>query len=290
MSNTGNKQYALLVQYSASTGLPTGVVKPNVPGDPDYVAPVVDAAGCPFIPITDTHFTINNWTKAPRDGYVDYLVNTGVNEGRVEIGETTSFTESGGDHKISFESTRIGDYNENGTLTEPVAFDAFCFMDGVLVGARASGGRESDFSFTGLSGEVVINVTTNFRGYYGSAYVGAFQTGPDFGNAYFEISFQFQEGGPVVLDKNSQFTAVDFRNYELPVVLRGQNNNPYPLLMTYTLNDGEWIPVDPDDLDNTEWILIPEVVTETIAPGESYERAYSNMRDDIDFFVTLTKA
>lgn len=45
--NTGYKIYTILVQYNARTGEPTGVVKPNIPSDPDYVAPVLDLTSCP---------------------------------------------------------------------------------------------------------------------------------------------------------------------------------------------------------------------------------------------------
>ena len=46
--NNGIKKYTLLVQYSILTNLPTGIVKPNVMGDPDYVAPENDFITCPL--------------------------------------------------------------------------------------------------------------------------------------------------------------------------------------------------------------------------------------------------
>jgi hypothetical protein len=46
--NTGMKAYATLEQYSVTTGLATGITKPNDPGDPDYVPPVEDLTTCPL--------------------------------------------------------------------------------------------------------------------------------------------------------------------------------------------------------------------------------------------------
>lgn len=46
--NTGLKVYAILIEMSTLTGQPTGVTKPNVPSDPDYIAPVVDHVTCPL--------------------------------------------------------------------------------------------------------------------------------------------------------------------------------------------------------------------------------------------------
>lgn len=46
--NTGRLVYTLLIQINDRTGLPTGVVKPNVPSDPDYIPPIVDENACPI--------------------------------------------------------------------------------------------------------------------------------------------------------------------------------------------------------------------------------------------------
>jgi hypothetical protein len=56
---TGIKKYALLVEYDLVTGLPTGNTKPNLPSDPDYVAPETDVAACPvgIIPTPTTTTT-----------------------------------------------------------------------------------------------------------------------------------------------------------------------------------------------------------------------------------------
>lgn len=45
---TGFKTFATLEQYYTDTGLNTGVVKPNDPGDPDYIAPIYDTVACPL--------------------------------------------------------------------------------------------------------------------------------------------------------------------------------------------------------------------------------------------------
>lgn len=47
MANTGRKIYQFLKEVDAGTMTPTGVVKANVIGDPDYVAPVQDYSKCP---------------------------------------------------------------------------------------------------------------------------------------------------------------------------------------------------------------------------------------------------
>lgn len=46
--NTGQKGFAILIQMSTLTGQPTGVTKPNIPSDPDYIPPVTDLDACPL--------------------------------------------------------------------------------------------------------------------------------------------------------------------------------------------------------------------------------------------------
>jgi hypothetical protein len=48
MANTGRKVYQFLKEVNVATGVPTGTVKANTFGDPDYVAPVVDYTLCPI--------------------------------------------------------------------------------------------------------------------------------------------------------------------------------------------------------------------------------------------------
>jgi len=52
-TNTGQKVYQWLKQLNLTTGLPTGVRKPNDPADPDYVPPVTDLVACP-LPVAPT--------------------------------------------------------------------------------------------------------------------------------------------------------------------------------------------------------------------------------------------
>ena len=46
--NTGLLIYTILIQINDTTGLPTGVTKPNNPDDPDYIAPLIDEEMCPI--------------------------------------------------------------------------------------------------------------------------------------------------------------------------------------------------------------------------------------------------
>ena len=64
MANTGYQAYTTLEQYYVLTGLPTGVTKPNVPSDPDYVAPVLNLIDCP-LPTTTTSTTSTTTTAEP---------------------------------------------------------------------------------------------------------------------------------------------------------------------------------------------------------------------------------
>lgn len=64
--NTGKKIYQFLKQVNSLTGLPTGIIKPNVIGDPDYIPPVVDYIKCPinsWVPIDE--FCLTTKTCAP---------------------------------------------------------------------------------------------------------------------------------------------------------------------------------------------------------------------------------
>lgn len=46
MANTGQKWYPTLEQYYVATGLPTGVTKPNLSNDYDYIPPLTDSFNC----------------------------------------------------------------------------------------------------------------------------------------------------------------------------------------------------------------------------------------------------
>lgn len=68
MANTGRKIYLFLKEVNVATGVPTGTVKANTIGDPDYVPPVVDYSLCPITawePISPFCLT----TKSCAEGY-----------------------------------------------------------------------------------------------------------------------------------------------------------------------------------------------------------------------------
>jgi hypothetical protein len=48
-TNDGYKVYTILVEYSNLTNLPTGRQKPNIPSDPNYIAPILDLISCPIV-------------------------------------------------------------------------------------------------------------------------------------------------------------------------------------------------------------------------------------------------
>lgn len=48
IDNNGIKVYTILVEFNVRTGQPTGRTKPNVPADPNYIAPVEDLTMCPL--------------------------------------------------------------------------------------------------------------------------------------------------------------------------------------------------------------------------------------------------
>lgn len=50
--NNGRKIVLSLEEINASTSVPTGSTKPNVEGDPDYIAPYTDLTDCPFTATT----------------------------------------------------------------------------------------------------------------------------------------------------------------------------------------------------------------------------------------------
>jgi hypothetical protein len=46
--NTGEKIVLTLKQEISGSGIPTGLTKPDIIGDPDYIAPYVDLIACPI--------------------------------------------------------------------------------------------------------------------------------------------------------------------------------------------------------------------------------------------------
>lgn len=70
MANTGQKVVLTLEQVDQDTGIPTGLVKNNIVGDPDYIPPYIDLVDCPI--------TAN--LQCPID-----IVATGYTDGSAEI-------------------------------------------------------------------------------------------------------------------------------------------------------------------------------------------------------------
>lgn len=54
MANSGYKGWSTLEQYYTDTSAATGVTKPNIPSDANYVAPVYDLTACPVDSIKPT--------------------------------------------------------------------------------------------------------------------------------------------------------------------------------------------------------------------------------------------
>jgi hypothetical protein len=87
MANTGYKAWSTLEEYFTDTGDATGITKPNVDTDPDYVAPVYDTTMCPVADTTSpSSFTQSyesqtsdsisiSWTQATDNvGVVQYNI------------------------------------------------------------------------------------------------------------------------------------------------------------------------------------------------------------------------
>lgn len=81
-SNNGYKQRNTLEKYYVDNGAATGVTKANVPGDPDYVAPIYDPTSCPIPQFTNTAiggtFTRDNCGAGYTGGQQTYVINAGV--------------------------------------------------------------------------------------------------------------------------------------------------------------------------------------------------------------------
>lgn len=91
MANTGFKGWSLLEEYYVDNDMATGFVKPNVPGDPDYVAPVEDNDFCPpdSVAPPPSNIVLINIETAPliANGILQY---TGPADGILGQGESAS--------------------------------------------------------------------------------------------------------------------------------------------------------------------------------------------------------
>lgn len=286
MPNTGKKNYALLVQYSAATGLPTGVVKPNVPTDPDYAPPVDDPLNCPASPVVLTNFQINNNTIDPVISDIQFNVFSGSNTGTVVPGATTSFVEQGSDHGIQIVAPQVGE--QWGALGDNVVVDVFIFQDEVLLQATAINKYanvdvprgDPDASWQpgtereGLSGNIVINATSNTaaRGSYTSGCVLAIQTTADFGTASFDIIMGGWFQKTVTVNTSSHLEIMDFYFSDVTFNVEGQHSNSYNLKL-------EFISI------NT-----PDNFIDIIPPGVPYTKALPlNLPGREDYIIRISK-
>lgn len=78
----GNRSTNMLYEYNAKTGIPTGQIKSNTPGDPDYIPPEENSPSCtPRELFTNNQisqrFTRNNCTGSQTGSSVTYLVPEG---------------------------------------------------------------------------------------------------------------------------------------------------------------------------------------------------------------------
>lgn len=84
MANTGYKGWNTLEEYNINTGQATGNTKPNVEGDPDYVAPVYDDVICPI-----PSLSISPTSKTVTDTPNTFQINISSNETWTAISEQT---------------------------------------------------------------------------------------------------------------------------------------------------------------------------------------------------------
>lgn len=302
MPNTGKKHYALLVQYSAATGLPTGVVKPNSPADPDYVAPVDDPVNCPAPPVVTTHFEINNLCVEPVISDILFTVYTATTKGTLVPGNHTDFTVYGDEHAIQIiapaAGQRIGSSSERQVL-----IDVFIFQNDKLLYAKTINSNYADpaeddpvtgynpeaWHIEELSGNIVINITGNENGYYSSTNVLAVQSSADFGNASFEFSTNGYHGPAATsLTAASQFAYMDFVVWGDFIHVEGQNSNEYNLKLEFIASNPEWIPDDPDNWEGPGHYE-QKTITEMIVPGAYSIALDPNELGGRDYIIKISK-
>ncbi|SEW37513.1 hypothetical protein [Chitinophaga arvensicola] len=303
MPNTGKKHYALLVQYSTATGLPTGVVKPNNPSDPDYVAPVEDLESCPAPPQITTHFEINNLCADPILTDILFAVYTASGRtGTVVPGAHTDFTVQGDDHAIQIIAPSAGQ-SLSSSSEKRVVVDVFIFQNDKLMYAKTINSNyadpQNDDPVTGynpdgwhiesLSGNILINVTGNEKGFYSSTNVLAVESAAGFGNAGFDFSIQGYHGPATAsLTAASQFAYIDFVFWSDPIHVDGQNSNDYNLKLEFIASEPEWIPDDPDNWEGPGHFE-QRTISSIIAPGPYSTTLDPNALGGRDFIVRISK-
>lgn len=118
MANTGYKGFTSLEEYYTDNGEATGTYKANSPGDPNYVAPVLDTASCPLpgIPVEIAlylHFMSVN-INASRLDY-EFVVKNGTETNYAIEVRVRNVTKSSG--WISVVGTTIYNNTDNNMLS-----------------------------------------------------------------------------------------------------------------------------------------------------------------------------
>lgn len=97
MANTGTKIVLTLQEVEMPGNIPTGNTKPNVVGDPDYIAPYEDLVDCPIT----VDFACPNMAVTGGVGTVQYEIfvsesvttNPNANKVRIRVMDATGTTE-----------------------------------------------------------------------------------------------------------------------------------------------------------------------------------------------------
>lgn len=121
MANTGEKGWRTLEQYDTATGTATGVTKPNIDTDPDYVAPVEDLSMCP-VPVVSLSWrgitlycVTDNGENTGFQGYVT------LEEYNTENGVATGTTKANG----SGDPDYIADFYNEAACPLPIIANRF---------------------------------------------------------------------------------------------------------------------------------------------------------------------
>jgi hypothetical protein len=70
MPNTGKKIVLTLRKFQEPGHVDTGVTKPNLDTDPDYIAPMIDFVACPVA--TGTSCPVVKFTQSPAYGTIEF--------------------------------------------------------------------------------------------------------------------------------------------------------------------------------------------------------------------------
>lgn len=124
--NTGYYTYATLQQFYTDNGAATGITKPNVDTDPDYIAPIYDESVCPI----HLYVLINSKFQSTPSGICEIGFNSGVyaNSSDVTAGlpiGTVLYTDSGLSIPVGFGyyviSGIVNSVNSGGVIYDKVS-------------------------------------------------------------------------------------------------------------------------------------------------------------------------